>query len=103
MKSPNNTAKFKPVARVDISKLLPKTTKSTDKIKSNLAATRRNVDQLRRMLDRLSASLKELEAQDELGNFEIQDLMGSFNQAETLASSIMKKRDDTANAIISKV
>ena len=33
-------------------------------------------------------NLKELEAQDRLGNFEIQDLMSRFNQAETLASSL---------------
>lgn len=46
---------------------------------------------------------QDLEAQDKLGNFEIQDLMNEFNQAETLASSVLKKRDDTANAIIQKI
>ena len=46
---------------------------------------------------------KGLESQDKLGNFEIQRLMSSFNQAETLASSVMKKRDDTANAVIGKI
>ena len=42
-------------------------------------------------------------AEDRLGNFEIQDLMSRFNQAETLASSVQKKRDDTANAVIGKI
>ena len=37
------------------------------------------------------------------GNFEIQRLMSAFNQAETLASSVLKKRDDTANAVIQKI
>ncbi len=46
---------------------------------------------------------KDLESRDKLGNFEIQDLMSQYNQAETLASSILKKRDDTANAIIQKM
>ena len=44
-----------------------------------------------------------LESEDKLGNFEIQDLMSTFNQAETLASSVLKKRDDTGNAVIGKV
>jgi hypothetical protein len=34
---------------------------------------------------------KGLEAQDRLGNFEIQNLMSRYNQAETLASSVQKK------------
>ncbi|MEM1298258.1 MAG: hypothetical protein AAGH68_03185 [Pseudomonadota bacterium] len=41
--------------------------------------------------------------QDRLGNFEIQDLMSRFNQAETLASSVQKKTDDTKNAVIGKI
>ncbi|MFO0727916.1 MAG: hypothetical protein U1E65_29320 [Myxococcota bacterium] len=48
-------------------------------------------------------AIKDLEAEDKLGNFEIQDLMSTYNQAETLASSVLKKRDDTANATIGKV
>lgn len=46
---------------------------------------------------------KDLEAEDKLGNFEIQDLMSQYNQAETLASSVMKKRDDTSNALVQKI
>ncbi|MEM8790265.1 MAG: hypothetical protein AAGE80_01510 [Pseudomonadota bacterium] len=42
-------------------------------------------------------------AEDKLGNFEIQDLMSRFNQAETLASSVQKKTDDTKNAVIGKI
>jgi hypothetical protein len=46
---------------------------------------------------------KGLEAQDRLGNFEIQNLMSRYNQAETLASSVQKKADDTASAVIGKI
>ena len=46
---------------------------------------------------------KHLEAQDRMGNFEIQNLMSSFNQAATLASSVQKKADDTASAVIGKI
>jgi hypothetical protein len=40
---------------------------------------------------------------DKLGNFVIQGLMSDFNQAQTLASSILKKKDDTDNAVIQKI
>jgi hypothetical protein len=40
---------------------------------------------------------------DKLGNFEIQALMSDFNQAQTLASSVLKKRDDAGNAVIQKM
>jgi hypothetical protein len=46
---------------------------------------------------------KHLESHDKLGNFEIQNLMSSFNQIATLASSVLKKTDDTASAIIGKI
>jgi hypothetical protein len=39
--------------------------------------------------------MKDLEAQDKLGNFEIQRLMSQYNQAATLASHVQKKLDDT--------
>lgn len=42
-------------------------------------------------------------AEDKLGNFEIQDLMSRFNQAETLASNIQKKTDDAQSAVIGKI
>lgn len=38
-----------------------------------------------------------------LGNFEIQDLMSRFNQAQTMASSVQKKDSDTKNAVIGKI
>jgi len=46
---------------------------------------------------------KSLENQDKLGNFEIQRLMSSFNQAETLASSVLKKLSDTNSGVIGKI
>jgi len=46
---------------------------------------------------------KGLEARDRLGNFEIQNLMSRYNQAETLASSVQKKADDTASGVIGKI
>jgi len=69
----------------------------------NLAETRRAVRRLEAYAAEFGTRLKELEGQDKLGNFEIQDLMSQFNEAETLASSILKKRDDTACAILQKI
>ena len=52
---------------------------------------------------RFEGEMKDLEALDRLGNFEIQRLMSQYNQSEQLASSVQKKKDDTANATIGKV
>jgi hypothetical protein len=38
-----------------------------------------------------------------LGNFEIQDLMSRYNQAESLSSTILRKYRDTTNTIIGKI
>jgi hypothetical protein len=46
---------------------------------------------------------KELEAGDKLDNFEIQDLMSKYNQAETTSSAVKKKIEDTHNAVASKI
>lgn len=51
----------------------------------------------------LKKGLKSLEGQDKLGNFEIQALMSAYNQAETLASSVRKKQDDTSSSVIGKI
>ena len=40
---------------------------------------------------------------DKLGNFEIQRLMSQFNQAETLASNVQKKLDDTVSGQQQKI
>ena len=46
---------------------------------------------------------KDLESQDKLGNFEIQDLMSQYNQSESLASATQKKRDDATRDVIGKI
>ena len=58
------------------------------------------LETLRRRFD---DATKDLESQDKLGNFEIQDLMSRYNQAETLASSVHKKQDGSANSVIGKI
>lgn len=47
--------------------------------------------------------LQDLESQEQLGNMEIQDLMSRYNQAEQLAGSTFKKKDDADLAIINKI
>ncbi len=51
----------------------------------------------------LEAATKSLESQDRMGNFEIQRLMSTFNQAETLSSNVMKKLDSSRSAVINKI
>jgi hypothetical protein len=43
------------------------------------------------------------DAEDRLGNHEIQRLMQIMNQNDTLEKNVRKKTDDTANAIIGKI
>jgi len=66
-----------------------------------------NMKQNQKALDDTKAAfsdvLKALEGDDKLGSFEINDLMSNYNQAETLASSVRKKLDDTLAAQISKI
>ena len=56
-----------------------------------------------RLKKQLEAAVKEIESQDRMGNFQIQDLMSQYNQAETLSSSIRKKMEDAKNGVISKL
>lgn len=56
-----------------------------------------------RIKSKFEDKAKDLESQDKLGNFEIQDLMSRYNQAETLSSNVMKKRDDATNSVIGKI
>lgn len=51
----------------------------------------------------LEQKLKELEDQESLTNFEIQDLMSRYNQAEQTASRIRKKQDDAQSTAIKKI
>ena len=50
-----------------------------------------------------NAASKALDAQDRMGNFEIQRLMSAFNQAETLSSNVQKKLDDTISGQQQKI
>jgi hypothetical protein len=57
----------------------------------------------REQLERLSALVREFEGDDKLSNFAIQQLMSDYNAAETLASSVQKKLNDTIACIIGKL
>lgn len=52
---------------------------------------------------RLLPQLKELESRDRLDNFEIQDLMSSYNQAETLASKLLRGQNHVNTSIIGAI
>jgi len=47
--------------------------------------------------------LRSFGSQGGLSTFQINDLMSTYNQAETLAASTQKKRDDTTSSIIGKI
>jgi len=53
--------------------------------------------------DAIGNADKDLQSQDKLGNTQIQTLMSNYNEAQTLASSVLKKKDGTSNAVIQKI
>jgi ferritin-like metal-binding protein YciE len=91
------------VAKIEVTNLLPRFTKMTPELKKHLSDTEKNCAALQRVLDRFRKALKESGEKDKLANFEMADLLKRYSEAETLAASILKKRDDTANAVIGKI
>lgn len=64
------------------------------------AAAEAAADVLRKKVEE---AMKAMEANGKMGNFEIQDLMSAFNQAETLSSQVQKKREETKKAVVGKL
>ncbi len=64
---------------------------------------RDNANKVETMRKNFEGELKDLESQERLDNFGIQELMSRYNQAEQLASSIEKGDSTAQNAIISKI
>lgn len=52
---------------------------------------------------KIEEAMKDLEANNKISNFEIQQLMSEYNQAETLASQVLKKREETKKKVVSKL
>lgn len=77
--------------------------KVTVALRAELANTRKLMRAVARYAMEFDARLAALADEDRMGNFEIQQLMSDYNQAEALASSIAKKRDCVADSIIGKV
>jgi hypothetical protein len=72
-------------------------------LRMHFSETRKALSQLERARKAFEDAMKDLESQDKLGNFEIQDLMSAYNQMETLASTVAKKLDDTINCILNRI
>lgn len=58
------------------------------------------IDEIKNKLDSMT---NDLESQDKMGNFQIQDLMSQYNEAESLAASVEKNKDDSDQALIGKI
>lgn len=63
---------------------------------ASVDANRAAIDALR---SRFESAIKDLESKDKMGNFEIQDLMSTYNRAQTAASNVTRKLDETKNSI----
>ena|SRR5687767_1845417 len=65
--------------------------------------SKKTEDAMTRLKKQLESAMKDLESQDRMGNFEIQRLMSTYNQAETHSSDVRKKLEETKNGVISKL
>ena len=50
--------------------------------------------------DNLGDNDKDLQSQDKLGNFQIQNLMSEFNESQQTISKVLKKEEETASNVI---
>jgi hypothetical protein len=71
--------------------------KLNDALEQDRAAMRRQIDQARQNTEQQQAQ------KPSLSNFEIQQLTSQYNEAETLASSVQKKQEDTDNSVVQKI
>jgi hypothetical protein len=83
--------------------LRKKTIPLDDNIRQLLLDTKSAVRRLGEYATAFEDRLSSLAGDDSLDDFKIQDLMSEYNQAKTLACSILKKRDEAAAAIFAKV
>lgn len=72
-------------------------------LRAHFSETRKALQKLERAQKAFGDAIKDLEAQDKLGSFEIQNLMSEYNQMESLASSLAKKMKDTIGCVINKI
>jgi hypothetical protein len=72
-------------------------------LRAHFSETRKALSQMERARKAFEDAMKDVEAQDKLGNFEIQNLMSAYNQMETLASNVAKKLNDTISCVINKI
>src|SRR5437867_3144038 len=102
MPDPDQPKPGKPALHVDLSKFTGSVPVDAA-LRQKLAEAGAALAALAKHAQETASQLKGLEAQDRMGNFEIQRLMSAYNQAETLASSVQKKMDDTVGAVIGKI
>lgn len=87
----------------ELHRALEQAGKLFDHVISAVTGGAANSQDLQQVKDQIDGKSKDLQSQDKLGNFEIQSLMSDFNEAQTLTSSILKRKDDTANPTIGKI
>ena len=72
-------------------------------MRRRLSDTRSLVEDLRDQCERLSEQLANLDGDDKLSNFAIQQMMSDYNAAEGLASTVQKKLECLMNSVIGKI
>ncbi|MES2625967.1 MAG: hypothetical protein V4628_11865 [Pseudomonadota bacterium] len=71
-------------------------------LRSQLARTRKATSKLEKIRRKMEDTMKDLESDDKLGNFEIQGLMSDFNETQMLVAKISDRLDGLINSFICK-
>lgn len=82
-----------------LNQALEQAVKHVDQVISAVTGQNPGANQIQKVKDALDGKDKDLQNQDKLGNFEIQQLMSDYSKTETMISNTIKKEHDTANSV----
>jgi len=73
------------------------------KLEKIVADMKQKTQDLERLGQRFDDAMRDLEKENRLGKFEIQELMSDYNRALELVSRVLKKAEETAKGAIEKI
>lgn len=84
-------------ALIDIGPLLRPRVPMTAELRRALARARRHAERICKLFEEIRSTIEDHQEKDELGSFDLQEMMRQLNQAHTLASTTLPElRDDIA-------
>lgn len=92
-----------PRACIDVGALLPEVSEVDDEMRAQLSELLELSSALRTVVEEANGLIREFESRDRLENFEVQDLMSRYTEAQNLMSQVACKKDDLCAGQIQKI